>query len=97
VAHCFPELANASTLTINGITLKYADSPRGRLWTSDAFPPRDADTARALYDAWQLLAAAPAPAYAMPSQTFPPPAARCPPSPTPSLQAGSPSPCWPSS
>jgi hypothetical protein len=65
-----PELANASTLTVNGITLKYADSPRGRLWTSDAFPPRDADTARALYDAWQLLAAAPAPAYAMPSQTF---------------------------
>ncbi|RZT05958.1 N-terminal double-transmembrane domain-containing protein [Duganella sp. CF402] len=66
----FPELANASTLTVNGITLKYADSPRGRLWTSDAFPPRDADTARALYDAWQLLADAPAPAYAMPSQTF---------------------------
>lgn len=66
----FPELANASSLTVNGITLKYADSPRGRLWTSDAFPPRDADTARSLYDAWQLLSAAPAPAYAMPSQTF---------------------------
>lgn len=66
----FPELANVSTLTINGITLKYADSPRGRLWTSDVFPPRDADTARALYDAWQLLAAAPSPAYAMPSQAF---------------------------
>jgi len=66
----FPELAKTSTLTINGVTLKYADSPRGRLWTSDAFPPRDADTARALYDAWQLLSAAPAPAYAMPSQTF---------------------------
>jgi hypothetical protein len=66
----FTELANAATLTINGVTLKYADSPRGRLWTSDAFPPRDADTARGLYDAWQLLAAAPAPAYAMPSQTF---------------------------
>jgi hypothetical protein len=66
----FPELANAATLTINGVTLKYADSPRGRLWTSDVFPPRDADTARELYDAWQLLAAAPAPAYAMPSQTL---------------------------
>jgi hypothetical protein len=66
----FPELAKASTLTVDGITLKYADSPRGRLWTSDAFPPRDADTSRALYDAWQLLAAAPAPVYAMPSQTF---------------------------
>jgi len=66
----FAELANASTLTINGITLKYADSPRGRLWASDAFPPRDADTARALYEAWQLLAPAPAPAYPTPSQTF---------------------------
>ncbi|MYM21348.1 hypothetical protein GTP46_01615 [Duganella sp. FT135W] len=66
----FPELANASTLTINGLTLKYTDSPRGRLWTSDVFPPRDADTARALYEAWQLLAAAPAPAYATPSQIF---------------------------
>jgi hypothetical protein len=66
----FPELSKASSLTINGITLKYADSPRGRLWTSDAFPPRDADTARALYEAWQLLATAAAPAYATPSQTF---------------------------
>jgi len=66
----FPELAHASTLAINGITLKYADSPRGRLWTSDAFPPRDADTAHALYEAWQLLAVNPAPAYATPSQTF---------------------------
>ena len=66
----FPELAHASTLTINGIVLKYADSPRGRLWTSDAFPPRDADTARALYESWQLLSAAPSPAYATPSQTF---------------------------
>jgi hypothetical protein len=66
----FPELAKASTLTINGLTLKYADGPRGRLWTSDAFPPRDADSARALYETWQLLQAAPAPAYPAPSQTF---------------------------
>lgn len=66
----FPELEKASTLTVNGIVLKYADSPRGRLWTSDAFPPRDADSARALYDTWQLLQAAPAPAYPAPSQTF---------------------------
>lgn len=66
----FAELASAIRLTINGITLRYADSPHGRLWTSDAFPPRDADTARALYEAWQLLSAAPAPAYATPSQTF---------------------------
>jgi hypothetical protein len=66
----FPELAKASTLTINGVTLKYADSPRGRLWISDAFPPRDADTARALYEAWLSLGAAPAPAYPTPSQTL---------------------------
>jgi len=69
-AAAFPELAKASTLTVNGMALKYADSPRGRLWTSDAFPPRDADSARALYDAWQLLQAAPAPAYPAPSQSF---------------------------
>jgi hypothetical protein len=66
----FPELAKASTLTINGLTLKYADSSRGRLWTSDAFPPRDADSARALYETWQLLQAATALAYPAPSQTF---------------------------
>jgi hypothetical protein len=66
----FPELASASTLTINGITLRYADSPRGRLWTSEVFPPRDADTAHALYEAWQMLATTPAPAYATPSHTF---------------------------
>jgi hypothetical protein len=67
----FPELTKASTLTFNGVTLKYADSPRGRLWSSEAFPPRDADTARALYEAWQSLGAAPAPAYPTPSQTLP--------------------------
>ncbi|MQA22451.1 BatA domain-containing protein [Rugamonas rivuli] len=69
-ATAFPELANASTLTINGLTLKYADSPRGRLWLSDAWPPRDADTARSIYETWQQLKAAPAPAYPMPSQTL---------------------------
>jgi hypothetical protein len=69
-AAAFPELVKATSLTVNGITLKYADSPRGRLWTSSAFPPGDADTARALYEAWQLLSAAPAPAYATPSHTF---------------------------
>ncbi|WP_332853226.1 BatA domain-containing protein [Duganella sp. S19_KUP01_CR8] len=66
----FPELANASTLNINGIVLKYADTPRGRLWTSDALPPRDADTARALHEAWRQLSPAPAPAYPMPSQSL---------------------------
>ncbi|MRW90899.1 hypothetical protein GJ699_12945 [Duganella sp. FT80W] len=69
-AAAFPELTNAVTLTANGIILKYADTARGRVWTSDAFPPRDAGAARALYDTWQALAATPAPAYAMPSQSF---------------------------
>lgn len=69
-AAAFPELKGAAVITINGLTLKYADSPRGRLWTSDAFPPRDADTARALYEGWQSLGAAPAPAYPMPSQAL---------------------------
>ena len=66
----FPELKNAAAITINGLALKYADSPRGRLWTSEAFPPRDADTARALFEAWQSLGAPPAPAYPVPSQAF---------------------------
>ncbi|MBV7539092.1 hypothetical protein KW842_25310 [Duganella sp. sic0402] len=70
VAAAFPELANASRLTVNGVTLKYADSSRGRLWTSDGFPPRDADSAHALFEAWQLLSVATAPAYATPSQNF---------------------------
>ena len=66
----FLELAHASTLTINGLTLKYADSPRGRLWFADVWPPRDADGARAIYEAMQALRAAPAPAYTVPAQTF---------------------------
>lgn len=64
-----PELANAPTLTMNGLSLKYADSPRGRLWRIDA--PHDADGARAIYDTWQALQAA-LPAYAMPAQTLAP-------------------------
>lgn len=66
----FPALKNVAAITINGLTLKYVDSPRGRLWTSEAFPPRDADTARVLYEAWQSLSAVPAPAYPMPSQAL---------------------------
>ncbi len=56
--------------TPNDITLKYTDTPRGRLWTSAAFPPRDADTARALHEAWRQLSPAPAPPYPMPSQAL---------------------------
>jgi hypothetical protein len=67
----FPELAAASTLTINGLTLKYSDSPRGRLWSSTAFPPADEDSARALYEGWQALnGSAATSSYPAPSQTF---------------------------
>lgn len=69
-ASAVPELVNGTALTINGIAFRYADTQRGRVWTSDAFPPRDAAKASALYEAWQLLASAPAAAYAMPSQQF---------------------------
>ncbi|MET0321254.1 MAG: BatA domain-containing protein [Duganella sp.] len=65
-----PATGKSATLKVDDITLQYVDSARGRLWTSDAFPPRDAGTARALYEAWRLLDAAPAPAYPAPSHTF---------------------------
>ena len=64
-----PDLANAPTLTINGIALKYADTPRGRIWSSPVWPAKDADAARALYEAWQALTH-PAPVYPAPSQAF---------------------------
>ena len=68
-AAAMPELAAAPALGINGLTLKYADSARGRLWRLDA--PRDADGARAIYDTWQALQAK-LPAYPMPAQTLGP-------------------------
>jgi aerotolerance regulator-like protein len=61
----FPELANARTL--NG--LQYADSARGRLWHHAAWPPQDADAARALLDTWQQLHIGPR-TYTLPSQVF---------------------------
>jgi hypothetical protein len=63
-----PELAGAPTLDINGIKLRYADSARGRLWASDAWPAPDAETARAIFATLNELDRAvpdyPAPAYA---------------------------------
>ena len=69
VAGRLPGLSSAATLTINGIAIKYADTPRGRIWLSTAWPPQDADGARKLYETWQALSK-PAPAYPAPSQTF---------------------------
>lgn len=62
----FPELAKARE--ING--LRYADSGRGRLWTSDAWPPRDANGARLLLQDWERLHYVPPP-FTLPSQVIP--------------------------
>ncbi|RZA34433.1 MAG: hypothetical protein EOP92_15740 [Lysobacteraceae bacterium] len=61
----FPELAKAPQ--VDG--LRYADSPRGRLWHAQAWPPQTADAARALLDNWQRLHAGP-PSYTAPSRVF---------------------------
>lgn len=61
----FPELKKA--LAVDG--LRYADSARGRLWASDAWPALDADAARVQFETWQRLHYAPVP-YITPSQTI---------------------------
>ena len=62
----FPELTNAAS--IDGV--RYADSARGRLWMSDAWPAGDAATARRQFEAWQRLHYAPV-SYITPAQKFP--------------------------
>ncbi len=64
-ASAFPELRNAPS--IDG--MRYAGSARGRLWSSGAWPPADADAARALFENWQRLHFAPV-AYPAPSQAL---------------------------
>ncbi len=66
-ASAFPELKNAPALD----GMRYADSPRGRLWSSAAWPPADAAAARTLFEHWQRLHHAPQP-YLMPAQTIAP-------------------------
>jgi hypothetical protein len=63
----FPELEHAKQ--VDG--LRYADSPRGRLWTSPAWPPQDADSARALFETWQEIHYPPV-AFTAPSQVLEP-------------------------
>lgn len=58
----FPELQKARQVA----GLRYADSPRGRLWASNAWPPLDANAARALFENWQRLQYAPV-AFTAPS------------------------------
>jgi hypothetical protein len=64
-ASAFPELRNAAS--VDG--MRYAASALGRLWSSDAWPPTDADAARSLFDSWQRLHFAPV-AYPPPSQAL---------------------------
>jgi hypothetical protein len=64
-AGAFPELRDARE--VDG--MRYADSYRGRLWSSQAWPPKDADSARRLFETWQRLHYAPAP-FTVPSHTI---------------------------
>lgn len=65
-ASAFPELKNARV--VDGV--RYADSARGRLWASAAWPAANAAAARAQFNTWQRLHYAPLP-YATPAQTLP--------------------------
>ncbi|MRV76684.1 hypothetical protein GJ700_33720 [Duganella sp. FT92W] len=47
--------AGGRTLRVNDLPLQVADSPRGRLWASAAWPPAEADSARTLYETWRAL------------------------------------------
>jgi hypothetical protein len=62
----FPELRQAKE--VDG--LRYADSARGRLWTAAAWPPKDADSGRRLFETWQQLHYAPV-AFTAPPQVLP--------------------------
>jgi hypothetical protein len=64
-ATAFPELAKAPQAD----GLRYADSPRGRLWYSEAWPPKNAEAARTLLDNWQRLHVGP-PRHTAPSRVF---------------------------
>jgi hypothetical protein len=63
----FPELKQAKD--VDG--LRYADSARGRLWSSASWPPKDADGARKLFETWQQLHYAPL-AYTAPTTVLAP-------------------------
>lgn len=64
-ASAFPELRNAPS--VDGI--RYADSARGRLWSSADWPPADVGAARSLFESWRRLHYAPV-AYPAPSQVI---------------------------
>lgn len=64
-ASAFPELRGANQ--VGG--MRYADSAHGRLWSAAAWPPKDADGARRLFEDWQRLHYAPVP-FTAPSHTI---------------------------
>jgi hypothetical protein len=66
-AAAFPELKQAKE--VDG--LRYADSAHGRLWSSAAWPAKDADGARKLFETWQQLHYAPL-AYSAPATVLAP-------------------------
>lgn len=53
------------------LTLAFADTPQGRVWTGMPWPPANADEALQLYDAWQALTA-PSQPYALAAQAISP-------------------------
>ncbi|MBY0242288.1 MAG: hypothetical protein K2X55_23545 [Burkholderiaceae bacterium] len=63
--------AAVQALRVDGLALQVADSARGRLWASDAWPPQDADGARTLYETWHALHFAPD-AWPLAAQVLPP-------------------------
>ncbi len=66
-AGAFTELAQSKAL--GGI--RYADGARGRVWASNAWPPSDPGSARALLETWRELHYAPVP-HTAPSMAFAP-------------------------
>ncbi|MFL6657426.1 MAG: hypothetical protein ACJ8GW_05100 [Massilia sp.] len=63
----FPELRDAPVVD----DVRYADSQRGRLWSSRMWPAENAEVARAQFESWQRLHFAPLP-YTVPTQTIAP-------------------------
>jgi hypothetical protein len=59
--------ASSQAIQVDG--LRVAAGARGRVWASSAWPPHDADAARALFAAWQRLHLGPQP-YTLPAQAI---------------------------
>ncbi len=70
--HWWRVTASAGTKVRAGeLTLAFADTPQGRVWTGMPWPPANADEALQLYGAWQALTA-PSQPYAMAAQAISP-------------------------